>query len=118
MNNSMKIEDHIALISFDPELNQFRGEFTGLNGGADFYAESVEELKKEGAASLKTFLEVCKERGIDPYGKPPGPSFSGQFSVPVPANLHSHLTEAANAAGLRLNQWVQQTLEHKTRPNN
>nr|VFK55764.1 MAG: hypothetical protein BECKTUN1418D_GA0071000_10375 [Candidatus Kentron sp. TUN] len=35
MNNNMKIEDHIALISFDPELNRFRGEFTGLNGGAD-----------------------------------------------------------------------------------
>nr|VFK02242.1 MAG: Predicted nuclease of the RNAse H fold, HicB family [Candidatus Kentron sp. LFY] len=113
MNNSMKIEDHIAVISFDPELNRFRGEFTGLNGGADFYAESVEELKKEGATSLKTFLEVCKERGIEPYGKLPNQSFSSQFSVPVPANLHARVTEAANAAGLSLNQWVRQALEHE-----
>ena len=108
MINTMKIEGHTAVISFDPELNQFRGEFTGLNGGSDFYAESVEALRKEGAISLKTFLEVCQERGIEPYK-----SFTGEFLVQVPANLHARVTEAANAAGLSLNQWVQEVLEHE-----
>ena len=37
----------------------FRGEFTGLNGGADFYADSVEALRKEGQISLNIFLEEC-----------------------------------------------------------
>ena len=36
MINIMKIDGHTSVISFDPELNQFRGEFTGLNGGSDF----------------------------------------------------------------------------------
>nr|VFJ63071.1 MAG: Predicted nuclease of the RNAse H fold, HicB family [Candidatus Kentron sp. DK] len=108
MNNRMKIEGHAAVISFDPELNRFRGGFTGLNGGADFYGESVEALRKEGAASLNVFLEVCKERGIEPYG-----SFSGQLVVQVPANLHARVTEATNAAGLGLNQWVRRALEHE-----
>lgn len=111
MINIMKIEGHTAVISFDPELNQFRGEFTGLNGGADFYADSVETLRKEGATSLKTFLEVCKERGIEPYR-----SFTGEFLVQVPANLHQRVAEAANAAGISLNQWVQQVLEHEVHP--
>lgn len=66
MNKVMNIEGHTAVISFDPELNQFRGEFTGLNGGADFRASSVEALRKEGVRSLRTFLAVCKERGIEP----------------------------------------------------
>ena len=108
MNNLMSINGHSAVISFDPELSQFRGEFTGLNGGVDFYAASVEALRKEGTRSLKTFLAVCKERGIEPYK-----NFSGKFVVRVPASLHARLTQAASAAGVSLNQWVQQALERE-----
>jgi predicted HicB family RNase H-like nuclease len=108
MNNVMNIQGQKAIISFDPDLNQFRGEFTGLNGGADFYASSVEALRKEGVRSLKTFLAVCEERGIEPYK-----NFSGKFVVRVPPNLHARVTEAASAAGVSLNQWVQQTLERE-----
>jgi predicted HicB family RNase H-like nuclease len=110
MNNMMDIDGHRAIISFDPVLNQFRGEFVGLNGGADFYAKSVETLRKEGARSLKTFLSVCEERDIEPYK-----SFSGKFVVRVPPKLHARVAEAANAAGVSINQWVQEALEREVR---
>ncbi|WP_428945081.1 type II toxin-antitoxin system HicB family antitoxin [Pantoea sp. FN060301] len=67
MNNTLKIDGHMAVITFDPEIEIFRGEFVGLNGGADFYAYSVEELKKEGAASLAVFLDECRKDGVEPY---------------------------------------------------
>ena len=67
MNNTMQIKGHTALISVDPDTAQFRGEFIGLNGGAEFYGASVKSLHKEGARSLMTFLDVCKERDIAPY---------------------------------------------------
>lgn len=108
MNNTMVIDGQTAIISFDPDLGQFRGEFTGLNGGADFYAASVETLHIEGARSLKIFLDVCKERGIEPVR-----SFSGKFVVRVPTTLHARVAEAAAAAGVSLNQWVQQALERE-----
>lgn len=47
MINTLKIDGQQAVITFDPEIEMFRGEFIGLNGGADFYAYSVEELKKK-----------------------------------------------------------------------
>ncbi len=34
MNNTLKIDGHTAVINFDPEIEMFRGEFVGLNGGA------------------------------------------------------------------------------------
>jgi hypothetical protein len=34
----MKIQGYQAVISFDPDIGMFCGEFLGLNGGADFYA--------------------------------------------------------------------------------
>jgi len=35
MMNVMEIDGVKAVIAFDPEINMFRGEFVGLNGGAD-----------------------------------------------------------------------------------
>ena len=105
MINTMKIQGHTAIISFDPELGRFRGEFIGLNGGADFFAESVDALRKEGKRSLETFLAVCRDRGIEPYRK-----FSGKFVVRLPAPLHERVVSAASAAGVSLNEWVRQAL--------
>ncbi len=67
MQNTMIISNHTAVIVFDPELELFRGEFVHLNGCADFYASSIQELHLEGEVSLNTFMDVCKEQGIEPY---------------------------------------------------
>ena len=64
--NTMTIEGCDAVIQYDPDIKMFRGEFVGLNGGADFYAKSVDGLEKEGRTSLKVFLQMCKEKGIEP----------------------------------------------------
>jgi len=44
MKNTIEIESEKATIAFDPDTGMFRGEFVGLNGGADFYATSVDDL--------------------------------------------------------------------------
>ena len=66
MKNILKIDEYSANIDFDPDTRQFRGEFIDLNGGADFYATSADGLIKEGRKSLRVFLEVCAENGIEP----------------------------------------------------
>jgi len=55
MKNVMTINGYQATISYDPEIEMFRGEFVGLNGGADFYASNLTGLKREGKISLKVF---------------------------------------------------------------
>lgn len=65
--NTLEINGRIADISFDPDTELLRGEFIGLNGGADFYASSVDELKREGAASLAIFLDECARDEIAPF---------------------------------------------------
>ncbi len=51
--NTMTISGYQAVIAFDPDIQLFRGEFVGLNGGADFYAADVAGLKHEGEISLR-----------------------------------------------------------------
>ncbi|WP_413726535.1 type II toxin-antitoxin system HicB family antitoxin [Sodalis sp. RH16] len=98
MNNVLKINGHTAVIIFDPDIEMFRGEFIGLNGGADFYAYSVEELKKEGAISLSVFLDECKKDGIPPYK-----SYSGKVTTRLTPERHQALTVTAQATGHSIN---------------
>ena len=106
--NVMEINGYHAVITYDPEIEMFRGEFIDLNGGADFYAKDVEGLRREGEISLKVFLEMCGEKGIQPRRR-----FSGKFNVRIPNELHAKLALAVKAAGKSLNQFVREALEEK-----
>lgn len=99
--NLMEIKGYKAVIQFDPEIEMFRGEFTGLNGGADFYAKDIDSLKEEGKLSLEIFLKACKKRGIQPRKE-----YSGKFNLRVPAKLHAEIASRAAATGKSLNQWL------------
>jgi len=108
MINVIEINGQEAIVSFDPETSMFRGEFIGLNGGADFYADDVAGLRSQGQASLDTFMEVCRERGIDPIRR-----FSGKFQVRLDENLHARAVTAAAARGKSLNQFVMEAIERE-----
>lgn len=105
MNNVMAINGYQAVIAFDPEISMFRGEFLGLNGGADFYAADVEGLHREGETSLRVFLEACQKRGVDPKKH-----YSGKFVLRLDPEVHEAATIAAAATGKSLNQWAVETI--------
>ena len=107
MQNTMTIDGHQAVIAFDPEIQMFRGEFLGLNGGADFYAKDVEGLQREGKISLKVFFDACAEDGVEPRK-----SFSGKFSLRVDPSTHEAAAIAAAAHGQSLNQWAEEVLRN------
>ncbi len=105
MRNIMEINGHKAVIAYDADIELFRGEFIGLNGGADFYADNVIDLRKEGEKSLQTFLDVCQEQGLSPYK-----SYSGRFNVRISSELHCAAVTAAAAQNISLNEWINQTI--------
>lgn len=43
----------------------FRGKFIDLNGGADFYAKDIDGIHKEAETSLRVFLDMCAEDGVN-----------------------------------------------------
>jgi predicted HicB family RNase H-like nuclease len=108
--NILTINNHRAVISYDPDTEMLRGEFLGLNGGADFYANDIPTLKLEGAKSLATFFEVCEENGIDPVRH-----FSGRFNARIDPELHARAVETAAAEGISLNQLIERAIEHEVR---
>ena len=106
--NVMTVDGYNARIEYDPEIDMFRGEILGLTGGADFYGKTPKELKAEFKKSLTIFLEVCKEKGIDPRH-----NYSGKFNLRIPPELHERLAIAAQAEGKSINTLAQEALAQR-----
>jgi predicted HicB family RNase H-like nuclease len=107
MMNIMEINGYQAIIQYDPDIDMFRGEFIGLNGGADFYAKDIENLRKEGEISLQVFLDMCREDGVEPRKE-----YSGKFNLRLPTDLHAELAIRAASSGKSMNQLVTDLLAH------
>jgi predicted HicB family RNase H-like nuclease len=106
--NVMTIDDFQAKIEYDPELDLFRGEILGLNGGADFYGKNPKELRAEFKKSLEVFLEVCREKNIEPRRH-----FSGKFNLRISPELHEKLAIAAQAEGKSINALAQEAIQER-----
>jgi predicted HicB family RNase H-like nuclease len=104
--NTMTFNNYHARIEYDPDLDMFRGEILGLNGGADFYGRNPKELRTEFKKSLAVFLEVCKEKGIEPRRH-----YSGKFNLRIPPELHEQLAIVAQAKGKSINAIAQEALQ-------
>ena len=106
--NIMTIDGQNAVITYDPSIDMFRGEFLGLAGGADFYANTTAKLRAEGAISLRVYLDMCSEKGRDPFRH-----FSGKFNARIDPELHARAVEVAAAEGMSLNQFIERAIEHE-----
>ena len=103
--NIMTLDGYSAKIGYDADLDLFRGEILGLNGGADFYGKNPQELREEFQISLRVFLDVCKEKSIEPRR-----NYSGKFNLRIPPDLHERLAIVAQAEGKSINSLAQEAL--------
>jgi predicted HicB family RNase H-like nuclease len=106
--NTMELDGYTAVIRYNPETDEFRGEIQGLNGGAEFFGHSSEELRREFRLSLEFFLETCAKHGIEPKKKA-----SGKFVVRLPPELHRQAATAANASGISMNALIERAIKHE-----
>jgi predicted HicB family RNase H-like nuclease len=106
--NVMTVDGYHAKIEYDEELDLFRGEILGLNGGADFYGKNPKDLRSEFKKSLQVFLAVCKEKGFEPRR-----NFSGKFNLRISPELHERLAIEAQAQGKSINTLAREALQER-----
>ena len=106
--NMMSLDGYEAKIEYDADLDLFRGEILGLSGGADFYGKNPKELRLEFKKSLHVFLDVCREKGIEPRR-----NYSGKFNLRISPDLHEKLAIVAQAEGKSINALAQEALQQR-----
>lgn len=105
----MKYRSYIARITYDPEIEMFRGEVVNIASHIDFLADSVGALKEEFVTSVDVYLETCQEEGIAPEA-----GLSGKFNVRIEPTLHAVAKASAAAEGQSLNAWVADAIREKS----
>lgn len=108
IENTMTLDGFTAVIQYNPETDQFRGEVLGLNGSADFYGRTPNELRREFRASLDYFIETAEKHGL-----PVRKDASGKFNVRITPELHARATAAAKASGISLNTLIERAIRHE-----
>lgn len=107
--NSMEIAGQPAVITYVPELNAFRGKFTGLSGYCDFVSDSIQGLQKKGTF-LREYLEDCKAAGIEPYART---EKIKTFTLRYPESLSERLNNAAAQQQVSVNTYIIETLNER-----
>ncbi len=106
--NLMSLDGYNAKIEYDAEIDMFRGEILGLTGVADFYGKTPKTLRAELKKSLAVFLDVCREKGLEPRR-----NFSGKFNLRISPELHEKLAIAAQAEGKSINTLAHEALAQR-----
>lgn len=106
---TMTHKGYVAVIDYDPDLDAFSGRVVNLSSPVTFHGKTPAELRKEFTASVRTYLDVCRERGIEPE-KP----YSGRFNVRISPQLHRKAALAAVLSGKSLNALVSDAVAKET----
>ena len=104
----MSLDGYNAKIEYDADLDMFRGEILGLNGGADFYGKNAKELRAEFKQSLQVFLDVCREKGLEPRR-----NYSGKYNLRISPELLEKLAIVAQTEGKSINTLAQEALQQR-----
>ncbi len=101
---------YVGIAEFDAEDLMLYGKVIGLRDVIGFEGSSGEELEASFHRAVDGYLEFCKEDGVEPE-KP----YSGKILIRTDPETHREVVRAAAAAGVSMNQWLEQTLKEQTR---
>ena len=98
----MEYKGYTATVEVDLDAGLLYGYVLGLQGGIDFQAASIADVRREFEASVEDYLAWCREDGREPE-KP----FAGKITLRVEPTLHREVALRAAREGMRLEDWLQ-----------
>jgi len=104
--STMHYRGYTARIEYDDHDRIFTGRLIGVQDIVVFHGGSVDELNTAFRQSVDDYLAACQT-----LGQPPRKAGSGRLMLRLPPELHSASLNAAQAAGISLNQWVTKALQ-------
>ena len=104
----LKYKNFIWSVEYSETDKILFGKVQGIRGLISYEGQNVEELEQDFRAGIDEYLEICKEKGIEPQK-----SFTGTFNVRIPSDTHSMAVVKAQELGINLNTFVKYAIEEK-----
>jgi len=105
MNNTMRVGDYTASMTFDADDKIIVGRVLGINDIIVFHARSVTEFEKNFQCVIKDYVAACAKLG----GEPEKPA-SGKLMLRIAPEAHAAALKAARLSGVSLNKWAEKVL--------
>lgn len=106
--NTMLYKGYIGSVAYSEKDDVFYGKIEGINGLVNFEGQSVQELKDAFHEAVDDYLAYCEDEGIVP-----DKSYSGVLNVRIAPETHRRIAVLAKQAGISINAFIRETLDHK-----
>lgn len=105
--NYLEYKGYKGSVEYSKDDDCLCGKVLGMNKDLILYeGTSLSELRKDFEEAVDSYLEGCREDGVEPR-KP----FSGKMIVRMPQQLHERIALAADGYGVSINDLIVRTLE-------
>ena len=96
-------------VEYSEEDNCLCGKALGLKKTLISYeGNTLDELKADFEAGIDSYLEGCRERGIQP-DKP----YSGTLNIRISSDIHSRIALLAENTGMSINAFIKESIESR-----
>lgn len=108
--STLNYKGYIGSIEVSEEDNCLFGKVLDLpsDTAITYEGETVAELKEDFEGAIDDYLAHCKEAGIRPRK-----SYTGTLNIRISPDTHSRIAALASKAGISINAYIRQTLDHQ-----
>ncbi len=100
--NMLEYKGYYGTVEYSAKDNILFGKVSGINGLISYEGDSIQSLKTDFEEAIDDYLEMCKEKGVEPEKK-----YKGTFNVRIAPELHRSLAVFAASHSMTLNAAVE-----------
>lgn len=102
----LKYKNYTGSVEFNETDKILFGKVLGIRGLISYEGQTVDELEQDFKNGIDEYLEICKEKGIEPQK-----SYTGAFNVRISSDMHGQAVLKAQEQGITLNAFVKLAIE-------
>lgn len=106
MNNTMEYKGYVGSVEFSEEDALFYGKVLGIRARISYEGTNAGELDADFHGAVDDYLELCAQSGTEPEK-----AYKGSFNVHISPELHKQAHIAAMSPNMRLNSYVETSIQ-------
>ena len=105
----LKYKGYLGSVEYSAADNCLVGKVLGMNKDSITYeGNTIDELRSDFEAGIESYLEGCKELGIEPRK-----AYSGVLNIRIPQEIHARIALLAQETGTTINGYIRNALENQ-----
>ena len=111
--NTLEYKGYRGSVEYSASDEVLFGKVIGIRSLVSYEGESLSELQEDFRGAVDDYLDLCKEKGIEPEKE-----YKGTFNVRISPELHRTLALIAGAKNQTLNATVENALQEYVKMEN